>query len=504
MIAFLSAYMVYWGTQKNGFMMDEMYSLMDIRGGGLIRAHFTEGFLNTWHDASELESTIVLPEENAFSYTIRHTTNLFFLLLHTAYSFQPGVFSIWPAMVLNIITYIGALIVIYKLSMYFINDRYLALLPSFIWGISSAAINLVVFIRFYMMLTFLCLVLTYLIFIAIKNGFKKWWHIAAILVIAIIGTFMHQYFFVYAFFISALVCVYLLSIRAFKQLLKFLSPILIGIMANQIILQISLLRRLTYGRQGPAAIQSLLHGNTGYWDRIDRYLDIICRAIFGDINQYIIFAVCVILIVIIVVAYTSSGEKLHELAKKQKTALWMIMGGSSVFCLMMIARIAPEQTYRYISYITPFTVILFVSLLVHALRAIGFKSIITVFAIITIPYSVLLMCNIYDVFIYKDQYSTDKELSQYYDRPVVSINNIPQDIATNYYRFFKFENQILFTTTDSMDIDLIKEVPFDRGLILLLPKRGELIEPDEILGDLGLSTYTHMFDTSRHFLYYME
>ena len=180
-------YMLYWGTQKRGFHVDEMYSLMDMSGNVPRRARDTVDFYNTWHDASGLYRAVSVSRDNAFSYNVKN--NAFFILLHTAYSFYPDVFSIWPAIILNIVFYIGTLIVLYMLTLILIDNKYLALLPCLLWGISNAAIEVVVNIRMYTMLVFFSTLITYLIFITINQNHRKWkfWVYSSLIVGLLLG-----------------------------------------------------------------------------------------------------------------------------------------------------------------------------------------------------------------------------------------------------------------------------------------------------------------------------
>jgi len=506
MIALLSAYMVYWGTQKNGFHVDEMYSLMDIRGGGINRPHYEEEFFNKWYVASELESTIGVTEENAFSYDINRPMSPFFNLLHTAYSFYPGLFSIWPSMVLNIIMYIGSLIMIYKLSSFFIDNKYLALLPGLLWGVSSAAINLVVFIRMYAMLTFFCILLTYTLFIAIKNDFGKWWQILAIFAISLAGALTHQYFLVYAFFVTVLVCIYLLCYKKIKQLLKFSLPMLAAVIGYQLFLQKSITSILSGGR-GSQAVNSLIAGNATFVSKVDQYLDILSQSVFGGVSIGVVLALAVILMVIIGVAYTRNGVKIFSLMISQKTVLWMIMCGTCLLFLLMIARIAPYRTFRYISCITPFLIILLISLLVSAFKAIGFKSTIIVFTLISIPYTVLLTDNIYDDVIFREGNKVDETLSRYYHLPAVVISQKAWHTAGDYWRFFNFTNEIFFTTSDETDMEIIGDREYKEGLVLVFPGSGreaEGLTVNDVLAASDLNNATFLVQLAYHEVFYLE
>jgi len=506
----LSAYMVYWGTQKNGFHIDEMYSLMDVRGGGLNRPHYTQGFYDTWFDASELESTIVVTEENAFTYSIRRPRHPFFILLHTAYSFYPGVFSVWPSVVMNIILFIAALIVLYKLSLLFIDNKHLALLPPLVWGVSSAAINLVVFIRHYMLFTLLCLSLTYIVFIATKSSFSKWWHIASILLISFLGILTHQYFLVYAFFLSAFTCVYLLITKQFKPFIKFTVPMIVAISLYQFIAGGYFARLYAAtGRLGDA-LEILRHGDGRFLHRINRHLEIVSETVFGNISSFLVVLLLLVLVATVYFFKMKNEVKLRDFFKEPNVGLWLIMVGSCLFYFLMIAKIAPFHTippyldFRYISNITPFIMLLLISLLVNSFKTLGLKSNLILFALISIPLTVLLTANIKDYYLYRNDSNIDEALSHHYHLPVVHISDDVWRTASSYWHFFEFENQILFATIQELDMDIILQNPFEDGLLLVapLPRDNALIP---MLKDkLDLYNYTFVTYLQRHVVYILE
>jgi len=388
--------------------------------------------------------------------------------------------------------------------MFFIKNKYMALLPSLLWGISSAAINIVVFVRFYSMLNLLCLLLTYLLFVAIKNRFSNWWHIVAILVVSFLGTLTHQFFFVFAFFICSLGSVYLLSKKELKALLMFSSSMVVAFLGYQMVNRQPLTILFTGGSRSQETVENFVHGNTGFIGRIEQYADLISRAVFGSISPLIVLALFIILMLFIGAAYTRNGEKITELMKNQNVALWLIMGGTCALYLIMIARIAPSQTFRYISCITPYVVIVIISLLVTTLEAIGFRTTVIIFVLVTIPYSMLLTINIYDVFLYRDGYRTDDELSSYYHLPLLCVSRGVGDVVPSYWRFFKFEDQIMFTLAENMDIDIIRENEFENGMVLVLSDSVDSPAVTDLLDATGLRDYMLVCYLPRYIVYLIE
>ena|GEM_PF-2884708 len=541
-ILLLSAYMVYWGTQKEGYYIDEMYSMMNIRGGGLARPYFYDDFWNTWHIASDLESTIGVTSENAFTYT-GQPKSLYWNLLHIAYSLRPDEFSVWPSVVLNILTLAIIQIIMYKLSQFFIKNKYLALLPGFIWGISSAAINLVMFIRVYLFMTLFCLLLLYFVLLAIKNGFTKWRILLVIPIAATayFGAYLHQYFLVFAFSMSVCVGLYLLITRQFKSLLILVGaigiPVLLGYGAIQQLL--GFFRNagiigdsipVAGNSRGVQAAERLVFGNANFTDRLIQQFDFVSEFSFANMNTYFLLGIFITFAIIMLISKNwKSTESLNTGANanttivnvsakdkplsrckgfytKTKTIPLLLIGGICLFFFLIIAWIVPANRFRYISCITPFTIILFVSLTVNALKAIGFKRTFAIFAIITIPFSVMLLSNIEDIFIYRNDSVVSKMLDPYRHLPVIRICGHPTTSPYVYWWYFEFEDKIIFTHGDDESMELISETTYENGVLFIAGDYGGDPGIESILEVTGLSNYTLLptnTESYRPIVYYL-
>jgi len=281
---------------------------------------------------------------------------------------------------------------------------------------------------------------------------------------------------------------------------------LVVVIGYQIVLQRSIISILSGGR-GSQAVKSLLVGNANFVSKVEKYLDIISRSVFGGVSIGIILALAIILMVIIGVAHTRNGVKIFSLMINQKTVLWMILCGSCLLFLLMIARIAPFRTLRYISCITPFLIILFISLLANAFKNIGFKSTVVVFTLVSIPYTVFLMSNIYDEYIIRDGNKVDETLSQYYHLPMVVISQRDWHSAGDYWRFFHFTDEIFFTTSDEADLELIGERKYNEGLVLVFPEPGRASEDltiNDVLTASDLNNTTFLVHLAYHEVFYLE
>jgi len=506
--------MVYWATQKEGFFVDEMFTLMDIRGGGLDRPYREEGFFDNWHEGVELKSTVGVSKENVFSYNgprLGVWGTLYFNILHTAYSFVPDTFIIWPAIIINILFYIGTLILLYLLSKILINDKYLAMLPCLLWGISSAAIDLVVFIRHYTMFTFFCVLLTYIAFRVILKESQKWYDWVVLTVIGTFGFLTHQYFPLYAFFLTTFICLYLLLIKKIKCMFLYSASMASTLVLYMLHFQIqnNAYLPLFENRRGLEAIENLTN-NINFSNNIHIYIEYIRGFVSANINIIILIATVLLMILIIFLTQNRS-KKLREVLSKQENVLWLILFGTSASYFLIIARIAPilPYSYRYIANITPFLMLLFIAVLLRFLWC--FKlSIYLKSSVIATPIILLLIFNTNVPFLYIGSADHDKKLELYYDVPVVCtvLEESTPFVLTTYWHLFNFRNQVLFTLGNKPDIDTINKKPLNDGLLLVI-QYWFITEPVEdiiarYIDATGLNEAIYVSKSERHMVYYLK
>jgi hypothetical protein len=173
----------------------------------------------SWMNATVLKNYITVQEDERFSYDIPYNNSshdahppLYSFLLHTICSFFPNTYSKWYGFSINIIFYIGTIIILYLLSDCLFLSKKKAILATLIWAFSLGAISSVLFIRLYMMLTFftlLSLFFTIKYFIEQKNVYLIYLFISYFL------AGMTQYFFwLFAFFL--ILIFFFLSIKEYK------------------------------------------------------------------------------------------------------------------------------------------------------------------------------------------------------------------------------------------------------------------------------------------------
>ena len=160
--------MIIWGQNKQGFFMDEISTY------GLSNSYYNPftnwnaDYYNEWKTPDYYMSYVETHEGTQFRYdsvyynqSIDVHPPLYYYLLHTVCSFFPDQFTKWFGIGLNIVFYLIANILIFKISKKYFQDKWLWYIPVLFYGFSIVAASTVMFIRMYMLMTLLVLFLLY-------------------------------------------------------------------------------------------------------------------------------------------------------------------------------------------------------------------------------------------------------------------------------------------------------------------------------------------------------
>ena len=224
----ISAVCFLFAGRKDGMFIDEIYTyglsnsyyapfVTDIKGGDMRDTVMTR---------QELVDYLFVGEDDRFAYGSVYYNQvndvhppLHYWLLHTASSLAPEQHNMWPALVLDYIIYMGALIALYALAVKLFGSRPAALAAVCLYGLSVIGLSTMLMIRMYVLLTFFTVLLAYAAVSVMKHGRKRDY---VLLWLSIFLGLLTQYYFVfYAFFLCAAVVVFMLCRREFKKALVF-------------------------------------------------------------------------------------------------------------------------------------------------------------------------------------------------------------------------------------------------------------------------------------------
>lgn len=226
-IASVVMLMLFCGLKKEYLYQDEVlsYSLANDKLGGYIDVRS-----GTWTNSEELFSMISVSDEERFDYksTFDNQANdshppIYAFILKTICSLFPGTFSKWYGLSINIVSLILVLVLTYMLCEKMLNDEQKSLIITALYGFSIAVMTQTMFIRMYVLLQVFTTLCAYIHVIRIKKYEKKidYRFLLVLYFNTVLGVLTHYYYLVFAFFVAAFYCIFLVVKKKYSDLLKY-------------------------------------------------------------------------------------------------------------------------------------------------------------------------------------------------------------------------------------------------------------------------------------------
>lgn len=121
---------------------------------------------------------------------------LYYFVLHTVCSLFPNSFSVWYGIFVNVVFFVGVQFLLLKMGTLYFNNDADKLLPIIIYGFSIGCLQNAVFIRMYMMLTFLCTLSIYFHLKLLSQGKLK--NFLLVGLVHIVGFLTQYYYLIFA------------------------------------------------------------------------------------------------------------------------------------------------------------------------------------------------------------------------------------------------------------------------------------------------------------------
>lgn len=338
---------VFWfGMQKQGFHYDEYYSYYS--------SNVTYALVPTdmeWKDTSEIQSEFMALEGEGLGFGMVRLMQsldvhppLYYYLLRLVCWLSPGVFSKWQGLTINITFFVLSWLVLAAITKAITdNDKKKILAVCALFGFSPAVFSGIMFIRMYMMLTFVCLSVLYIHIRAIVNGKrdgKRFYF--PVLVLSFIGFHIHYYFAVFLFFLAAVVSLYLFWHKeSRKEAFIYAGSVLAGL-AVSVLAYPACLRHIFRGYRGTEA-QDAFFDLSNIGDRLTFFFDLTNEYVFG--NMLIVLLLCLILLALTV--RVMQKRFVFSNSKKLSLELLLIVSGGYFFVVAKTALLNAEEAIRY-------------------------------------------------------------------------------------------------------------------------------------------------------------
>lgn len=350
--------MIYLGTQKQEFHIDEIYSYVFSNSTKAEDFSFADWLLGDWTSGSGFdELTTVQPGEQLRLDAPYYNTALdchppvYYWMLHIVCSVVPNTFTKWTGLGLNIGLFALTQVFVYLCSCLLVKSERLRLAPVALYGFSALAINTTLYIRMYALLTLLAVIYVYLNLLILRDGVLLR-HVVAAAIVLYLGAMTQYYFLLLAFWAALIVGVRLLVQRRIKDALVYgTSAILaVGLMLVSFPYAIEQATGSSTNNIGNEVARSAL--DTRLWAYQIYFLSTEILKGFCFSRKLDLAFLCVLALTVLAVC-TQAKRSGGRLLSRIGFDVWWLMG-SFVLTFLTVAKVGGQYVYlRYIYFAIP-------------------------------------------------------------------------------------------------------------------------------------------------------
>ncbi len=355
--------LVYLGGRKEGYHLDEIFSY------GLSNSYYTpflrniDNWRDNWTGNEIFKDYITVNRNDAFCFNSVFYNQLedahpplFYCMLHLVCSLSQGIFSKWQGLILNFVLLLLTLTALYYMSKNIFNNQWEALLVVAIYGLSAGAFSTALYIRMYMFLTFLC-VCDGVVHIRLRDK-NTWINLLPLYLVTMIGFLVQYYFIIAAFFVSAVYSLEMIFTKKYKDFLTYAAIRFCGILIGILIFPGSL-KHIFRSYRGREAIQNFSNMED-FIQNVKAYMEIYEKQIFSKQSMALLALVCILIITIKLIK-TKKREIICpklSVALSERNMKIMMLSFCAIMYSIVIAKIAPYRTDRYVFCVYPYWIIM--------------------------------------------------------------------------------------------------------------------------------------------------
>lgn len=335
---------IFLATKKEGFHVDEFFSYLNANISSEELNELKESGTNTYTGKQLLEYCMVRDKSEAFDYkeVWKNQTEdthppLFYAIIHTVSSILlTHCDLIYIGVAINIVIALLTYIVLCKLIELFLENKKNAVFVAFLYSISMAFVNCMMFVRMYMLLVFFSIALTYLLCKSVsedKYSFKFYLQLAFV----VCGGMLTQYYFlIYLCFSCLILATYLIYKKYFKVLICGMIDVGVSLGVAYLVYP-EAVYQMVGGDRGEQALQNM--SESDFYSRLTGMFGIINEQVFGGLAGLILIFVVLLLIFLLI------GSKIKNINVSPE---YMILVLPAICSFCVIAKIAAYIVDRYI------------------------------------------------------------------------------------------------------------------------------------------------------------
>lgn len=499
------ALLCFWGVQKQGFHVDEVYTFElsnypdTIYGDG-------ENAYASWKTGDTFASVLEPADGRLFDLSVpfwngetdNHPSTYYILvnIFSSVWKLLGISANKWAGLIPNIACCLVTTVFLILLLRRLLNHDLPALCGGAAWAMCIGAVNMGVYLRMYALLTMAAVIFTWL-HVKLLSDYEAGRPVRRTLVLvqlATIGGILSQYYFLFfAFFFCGLVCICFLVKKDWRMLGCYMATQISAVAAAELLFP-RMIVRLLFGDRGSEALENMLHGS-GYGSQLETVLDIISRELFGGYGAAVI-AVSTVLLLTAAVACWRKEKRLHF---SDGFALLMLLTACGY--ILAVTKIAPYQVDRYFMCVFPLLMLYSIYGLCRGILAATRETrLCTAIAAVTLVICTMIWTASGQIsYIYPDGTERADKLHSCAHLPVVALNGdyYNDSVLQWAFEFRDFDHVFLCRNNEMADIALAAEDGMlDDGFLLYIHQdtTGEQVLFEELSRWIGIEEYTLLTD----------
>ena len=496
----------FWGAQKQGFHVDEVYTFElsnypeTIYGDG-------ENAYASWKTGDTFTAVLEPADGRLFDLSVpfwngetdNHPSTYYILV--NIFSSVWKLFGIsankWAGLIPNFaFCLVTTAFLVLPLRRMLGNDL-LALCGGAVWVLCIGTINIGVYLRMYALLTMAAVIFTWLHF-KLLSGYAGAESVRATLVLVqlatIAGILSQYYFLFFAFFFCGFVCVYFFAKRDWSMLRCYMLTEISAVAAAELLFP-RMIVRLLFGDRGSEALNNMLSGS-GYTAQLQTVLDVINRELFGG------YGAAVLLLSTAGLAAAMVAGKIKKENFHTADGFGLLMLATAGGYILAVTKIAPYQVDRYFMCVFPLLILYSVYGVCRGVLAMTRenRAWTACVAAVLVVFSLWCTCTGEISYIYPDGGERTQKLEEYVHLPVVALNGdyYHDSVLQWAFEFRNFDQVFLCRNNTYSDIGLAAETgALDGGFLLYVHQ--DATEETELFAKLAqwveMESYEQIADT---------
>lgn len=313
------------------------------------QANSSDTTTSTWVSGQEYRDYIAVSASNTFNYASVYYNQrgdvhppLYYIILHTVCSIFQGNFSPWFGLAVNMVFLLLTLVVLYRMVRAHLGGEVTALVVTAVYGLSCGMMTTAMYLRMYALMTFMVVACCAIHLKIYSENYRLKRKNTVLLMLIVLGGYMTHYYFVIYAIGLATVFVVLMALRRNWTAIIKYILVLVSAAAAGLCIWPYSIRHVFSGYRGREAM-SVFRSRAFYMIRIRLMIDQIISQVMGG-QSWIVWLVLIIAVGVCI------WKKVRVLPLGKGAIVFFPI----VFYVMVVSQIVPYLVERYVMCAFPF------------------------------------------------------------------------------------------------------------------------------------------------------